>query len=190
MQKQNTRERIYKAAKSLFMTKGYFETRSGDIAKLAGVSHGSIFSHFKSKSDILEHFHNEFLESQIQRIEGQSIQETDTRQRLVKLLDALWEAPRKNKKLSRVMFAQGWLWSEAREDEYQKLTGRLRHIGEEILRQGQEKGEVMADIEASDMMNTMQAQFKESLRMSFYGEKSHAEARRQLHRYLDMICRP
>jgi AcrR family transcriptional regulator len=189
LQKQQTRERVYEAAKTLFVTKGYFETRSGDIARLAGVSHGSVFSHFKSKSEILERLHNEFLNSQIQKIGEHSNVEGTTRQRLVILLDLLWEDPMKNKKLSKVMFAQGWLWSETREEEYQKLTSKLRRIGEEILREGQEKGDVRADFKVVDMMNTMQAQFKESLRMSFHGKKNVAEARKQLHGYLDMICR-
>ncbi len=188
LQKLKTHERIYDAAKTLFVTKGYFETRSSDIAKLAGVSHGSVFSHFKSKSEILEQLHNEFLESQIQEIEAQSFEEVSTRGRLIFLLDLLWESSIQNIKLSKAMFAQGWLWNETREEEYQELTGRLRRIGEKVLREGKRKGEVRTGLDTVAAMNTMQAQYKEGLRIAFRGPNCEAAGKKQIHDYIDIIC--
>ncbi len=188
LQKLRTHERIYDAAKLLFVTKGYFETRSSDIAKLAGVSHGSVFSHFKSKSEILEHLHNEFLESQIREIEAQSLEGVSTRGRLIFLLDLLWASSIQNIKLSKAMFAQGWLWDEAREETYQQLTGRLRRIGEKILREGKQKGEVRGGLDVAAAMNSLQAQYKESLRIAFRGPNCEAEGKKQLYQFIDIIC--
>ena len=47
------KEELLEAAKSTFIELGYFETRAADIAKAAGVSHGTFYTHFDSKDDAL-----------------------------------------------------------------------------------------------------------------------------------------
>jgi AcrR family transcriptional regulator len=51
--KQATRSRVLDAASELFDRVGYDEATIRDIAKAAGVSVGSVFSSFRSKSDVL-----------------------------------------------------------------------------------------------------------------------------------------
>jgi AcrR family transcriptional regulator len=41
------------AALDIFWEKGYLDTRVADIVKRAGVSHGSFYTYFKSKEDVL-----------------------------------------------------------------------------------------------------------------------------------------
>jgi AcrR family transcriptional regulator len=41
------------AAQTTFERLGYFDTRVADIAAAAGVSHGTFYTHFKSKDDVL-----------------------------------------------------------------------------------------------------------------------------------------
>ena len=45
-QKQQTRQRVVDAATYLFAEKGLARTRTADIAKRAGLSHGGIFCAF------------------------------------------------------------------------------------------------------------------------------------------------
>lgn len=47
------RQELLDAAKSTFIELGYFETRATDIAKAAGVSHGTFYTHFDSKDQVL-----------------------------------------------------------------------------------------------------------------------------------------
>jgi AcrR family transcriptional regulator len=54
-QKAATRQRVLDAARSLFDSQGYAETTIRAIAKAAGVSVGSVFTSFASKSEILSH---------------------------------------------------------------------------------------------------------------------------------------
>jgi AcrR family transcriptional regulator len=54
--KKAIRERIVKAALSLFQSKGFDATTTKAIARKAGIAEGTIFNYFKSKDDIALHF--------------------------------------------------------------------------------------------------------------------------------------
>jgi AcrR family transcriptional regulator len=47
------REAILRAAKQLFAKQGYDGTSTAEIAKRAGVAHGTVFHHFKTKENLL-----------------------------------------------------------------------------------------------------------------------------------------
>ena len=54
--KQEIRERIVRAALSLFQTKGFDATTTKAIARKAGIAEGTVFNYFKSKDDIALYF--------------------------------------------------------------------------------------------------------------------------------------
>src|SRR5713101_4941464 len=54
--KKAIRERIVKAALSLFQTRGFDATTTKAIARRAGIAEGTVFNYFKSKEDIALHF--------------------------------------------------------------------------------------------------------------------------------------
>lgn len=51
----NRKEAILDAATQLFASKGFEATPTAEVAKLAGVSEGTIFHHFKTKDGVLIH---------------------------------------------------------------------------------------------------------------------------------------
>ena len=53
-QKQQTRERLLEAAYAVFTRQGMVQSRMEDIAREAGVSHGTVFLHFHSQEELLE----------------------------------------------------------------------------------------------------------------------------------------
>ena len=54
--KQEIRDRIVKAALSLFQMKGFDATTTKAIARKAGIAEGTVFNYFKSKDDIALYF--------------------------------------------------------------------------------------------------------------------------------------
>jgi len=48
------RQKIIEAAKELFNTKGYYNTNTKEIAKLAGVSTGSFYNYFPDKLEVFQ----------------------------------------------------------------------------------------------------------------------------------------
>ena len=53
---QETRERIFQAAKRILQKKGYEELSIKNICEEAGVSNGSFYHHFKTKDDLLSYY--------------------------------------------------------------------------------------------------------------------------------------
>jgi len=49
----DTRERLLRAAATVFAERGYDGTRVADIAAAAGVSNGALYAHFDSKAELL-----------------------------------------------------------------------------------------------------------------------------------------
>jgi AcrR family transcriptional regulator len=49
---RRTRERIVSSAAKVFADRGYLDTRVADIAKKAGIAHGSFYTYFDSKEDV------------------------------------------------------------------------------------------------------------------------------------------
>ncbi|WP_437332958.1 TetR/AcrR family transcriptional regulator [Sorangium sp. So ce394] len=58
-QREDTRQRIYEAAMAVFRRDGFATARIEDIARSAGVSHGSFYFHFPTKDDVLFQHHRE-----------------------------------------------------------------------------------------------------------------------------------
>jgi AcrR family transcriptional regulator len=61
----NTKEKILDAALQLFCKKGYYKTTTNEIAKVANVSIGSLYSYFKDKDtiflEILDRYNDSFV---------------------------------------------------------------------------------------------------------------------------------
>lgn len=54
LQKEQTKALLLKTAYDVFSEKGIMSTRVSDIAQAAGVSHGTIFVHFRSQQALIE----------------------------------------------------------------------------------------------------------------------------------------
>jgi AcrR family transcriptional regulator len=52
-QREDTRQRIYDAAMEIFRRDGFETARVDDVAKAAGVSHGTFYFHFATKDEVL-----------------------------------------------------------------------------------------------------------------------------------------
>ena len=61
--KEAIREKIVKAALSLFQSKGFDATTTKAIARKAGIAEGTVFNYFKSKDDIALHFFEQEVDS-------------------------------------------------------------------------------------------------------------------------------
>lgn len=59
------KEKILKAATELFARKGFNGTAASEIAQRAGVAHGTVFHHFKSKENLLVSICDDLVQSYV-----------------------------------------------------------------------------------------------------------------------------
>jgi AcrR family transcriptional regulator len=67
--KQETRERLIAAAWRLFGERGVVSVRTLEIARAAGVAHGSFFVHFPTREDLIVHLINRFAEQVVGEVD-------------------------------------------------------------------------------------------------------------------------
>lgn len=103
------RERILEAGFELFCKKGYYETTTNEIAKVAGLSIGCLYSYFNDKDAIfyciLDDYHKKFLAFLSEQDEDLSymLYNQDKRSWLRNLMVKLLEVHESMKKLNREM---------------------------------------------------------------------------------------
>lgn len=68
IQKEQTRKMIIQIARQQYAQNGIMATRTADIAKAAGVSHGTVFSHFATQEELLNTVIEEFGMTVSQRL--------------------------------------------------------------------------------------------------------------------------
>ena len=86
-------ERILESAKDLFFQRGFFETKTRNIANNAGTSESGLFRIFDNKYNILMAVYNSCWRKINDAIESEdSIKgEFDARQQIIKIVTLLWE---------------------------------------------------------------------------------------------------
>ncbi|MBO9641911.1 TetR/AcrR family transcriptional regulator [Pseudacidovorax intermedius] len=95
--KDGVRDAILEAAFRLFSEQGYNDTSIPAIAREAGISTANIYVYFQSKLAILFQLYSPWLMSRLDKLERSQRRIKDPRERLRRLLLALWrDLPKEN----------------------------------------------------------------------------------------------
>ena len=143
--RQRVTQRIIAVAESLFKAHGFHRTTMDDIAEKAEISRATLFNYFPSKEALLLPWGREILEQQIQpHLEAYLSTQPTTVQALQMLFAQMSEIIRAFPDVVRA-FA-----GEASKSFNPAHTGdadlSVREIFVQVLRYGQERGEVRTDI--------------------------------------------
>ena len=144
------RERLFRAALHQFAKKGFAETTVEDITEAADLGKGTFFNYFPSKDHILM----AFGEMQIRKLEIFVHDVRGTQEPMPQILRALMlrmtEEPIRNPEIVRALI-QANLTSAAVRGEMARLHDRNRELLAELIRGGQQRGEVRADLPAAEI---------------------------------------
>ena len=88
LNKRHCRQRILRASRQLFSTKGYEETTMDDVADRAEVSKATLYNYFPGKDSLLLGIAEAELEQIRQMIQGELAQEPSPLERLRRVLEA------------------------------------------------------------------------------------------------------
>jgi AcrR family transcriptional regulator len=81
------KESIVEAATRLFAARGFDATSTAEVAKVAGVSEGTIFHHFKTKDGVLFHVFGEMMSLYLEGVRSETQESTnglDTVERIIR----------------------------------------------------------------------------------------------------------
>ncbi|GIV35026.1 MAG: TetR family transcriptional regulator [Chitinophagales bacterium] len=135
------KEEILHAAKTLFREKGYAGTSMRDIAKVVGIEPASLYSHFKSKDDILQficfEIAREFLEMQEPILNSM----TNPTEKLRRVIAGHVAIVMHNLEAASVFFNE---WKHMREPELSRFV-ELRELYEDGFKRIMEEGITSGD---------------------------------------------
>ncbi|MFN3512752.1 MAG: TetR/AcrR family transcriptional regulator [Phenylobacterium sp.] len=142
-QKEATRQRVLDAARELFENRGYEEATVREIARLAGVSVGSVFTTFASKGDILSQVMADRLEAlyaELDKVVPHLRGSTPDRLRSMFAIHFAFETRRTRLFLAHI--AAAYNWTLAPTSRPYGRNPRLRQIVRDCLAEGVQRGDV------------------------------------------------
>lgn len=145
-----TRERLFRSALDLFARKGFVETTVEDITEAADVGKGTFFNYFPSKDHILL----AFGEMQLAKLEAAVAEARQGGQTMPDFLRSLGvrmtQEPIRNPGIIRTLL-QAYLSTTPVRAAMQDLQARVHALHTEIVRLGQERGEIRKDLPAPEL---------------------------------------
>jgi AcrR family transcriptional regulator len=164
------RERLFRAALELFARKGFAETTVEDITNTADLGKGTFFNYFPSK----EHILLAFGEMQLAKLQAAFDEMRETNVPVPIFLRSLGprmtQEPMRNPSIIRILL-QAFLANTAVREPMLDLQRRVTAIHTEMIRMGQERGEIRDDVPPEELAHVFrQAIFGTLLIWSLYGD--------------------
>lgn len=146
------REQILEAALGLIATKGVRRLSMAALARRVGLVPSALYRHFESKQEILQAAAQMIGRKAQDSLKAVRSQTPNSLQRLQFLLTGIIKMVRELQAIPRIIFSEGMSADhpEEKRQVYQMLQGILGQI-EGIIRDGQERGEIRADLDAKSL---------------------------------------
>jgi TetR/AcrR family fatty acid metabolism transcriptional regulator len=141
------RSLIQDAAIKVFATHGYHGSRVSDIAREAGIAYGLVYHYFKNKEEILTTLFEERWSGFLEVVEAIAGGTTSTEDRLVSVAALILNAYRVRPDWVKVLVLEIQRSSRFAEPSQIEAVGRLFDAVAQILRSGQERGEVRGELD-------------------------------------------
>ncbi len=160
----SSHDRILQAAKQLFASRGYENTSTVNIARLAGTSESQLMKHFGSKEGLLEAIFEQGWEQMAYYYRG--IEElTSPREKLQALIDLMVNALQRDPELKQLLLLEG---RRVRKEGRMILMteGYLRFVKvlDGILAQMKENGSLRPDLDVQALRSGLTGMFEGMLR--------------------------
>lgn len=153
--RSETRQRIFRAAMKLFAERGFFATTVEDITEAADVGKGTFFNYFPSKEHVLGVLHEVQLDKVEQARAAARAGKLPIHELLRQFMLRITEEPGRSQLLARGLLATLFS-SEPVGDMLIQALDRGRRMLSDVLKLGQERGEIRRDLSPEEMARTFQ----------------------------------
>ena len=175
-QKEATRQRVLDAARELFEAKGFEAATVRDIARMAGVSVGSVFTTFSSKGDILSQVMADRLDAlyaELDRLAPHLRGSTPDRLRSIFAIHYAFETRRTRLFLAHIAAAYNWTLGPT--SRPYGRNPRLRAVVRDCLIDGIARGDVDPAAYLDVVVDALMASYAWTYRLAAW-ENADAEA--------------
>jgi AcrR family transcriptional regulator len=168
--KQRQRQEIIDAALALFRKKGFDETRVRDITSKLRISEATFFNYFPSKEAVLQEF-SAATQDGYDRVLEHLVEEKQrpVADRLRELMSVLAFAFSEDRAFMVTAVTKSNFFFAPEPHPMHQRYSRHRDLISEILREGQEKGELRRDLEAGQLTEVLTGIYVLSI-MNWLGE--------------------
>ncbi len=174
-QKEATRQRVLDAARDLFESKGYDAATVREIAQIAAVSVGSVFTTFASKGDILSQVMADRLDglyAELDRLVPHLRGSTPDRLRSIFAIHYAFETRRTRLFLAHIAAAYNWTLSPS--SRPYGRNPRLKNVIRDCLAEGVARGDVDPAADLDLIVDTLMASYAWTYRLAAW-ENTDAE---------------
>jgi AcrR family transcriptional regulator len=186
-QKAATRDRVVAAARELFVGAGYEAATVRQIASSAGVSVGTVFTHFPSKGDILSVVMQERLDGLYAELDQIPQLEASTVARLKAHFAACFRFECRHTKLFLAHVAASYDWTLGPDARPFGRTEGLRSRLKAYLRQGALQGDVRPDLDLKEMVDLLLGVYAWCYRLAAWEDAGPEAMIAAMDRQLDLI---
>jgi TetR/AcrR family fatty acid metabolism transcriptional regulator len=141
------RELILDAAIKVFARHGYHGSRISDIAREAGIAYGLVYHYFRNKEEILGSIFEQRWGGFLEALEGIAAERGSAEDKLVSVAALMLNAYRVRPDWVKVLVIEIQRSARFAEPGQLRAVGQLFAVVGRILRQGQEAGELRADVD-------------------------------------------
>jgi AcrR family transcriptional regulator len=188
-QKEATRQRVIDAARDLFETKGYDATTVREIATLAAVSVGSVFTTFASKGDILSQVMADRLDAlyaELDRLAPHLRGSTADRLRSIFAIHYAFETRRTRLFLAHIAAAYNWTLSPS--SRPYGRNPRLRNVIRDCLAEGVGRGDVDPKVDLDVAVDALMASYAWTYRLAAWENADAETLSAVMDRHIGLIC--
>ncbi|MBL4852852.1 MAG: TetR/AcrR family transcriptional regulator [Robiginitomaculum sp.] len=178
--KQETRDKILKAAYALFEEQGYDGTSYGEIARRAGVGYGTIYFHFRTKENLLLEHYLELIYGQVARLNKMIKREANPLKLALDMINMVWNenAAMPIRKLT-VFFSYRWVSSKRDYDRALEALNAILAIVGVALQKAKDEGFLGKQVDVPLSLDLMRAAFLHALQDARFGKKERTEAKQR-----------
>lgn len=140
-EKVSRKQQVLEKATLLFEERGYAASSMRDLAQVLGIEAATLYSHIRSKEEILQNICFRMANEFMQAIDGINGDNQDTKQKLDSFVVAHIEVITKNSAASAVFFNEWKHLSEPHLEKFLKLREIYEKKFQQIIKEGISKGE-------------------------------------------------
>lgn len=145
--KKQTRDALLRAALKLFSRKGFENTSIDELAKNAGIGKGTVYSYFRTKSEIFLAFCEDQLEYVYKELAEKSDPQAPLIDQLLTLFMGEFQFVSRNKEFGRILMRETVFPKDLTVERSGELDNKYIDLLVPMFKQAQNRGELRTDLE-------------------------------------------